>query len=151
MSRLKTFPEKNLKFILRRMINEIGPYDSEIISYTSRKILKEIFDDIALSVDEDDIQFIFALYELNPNFETDRIKIPELHSYEVITKRVATVTIEEYYSNKVDSYFDNPEDLESYIGWFGGAADWWEGNLIDREERDEETVETETERIKKIR
>lgn len=37
MSRLKTLPEKNLKFILRRMYNEIGSYNSKIISYTKKK------------------------------------------------------------------------------------------------------------------
>jgi hypothetical protein len=108
-----------------------------------------ILGDIGLTADNDDLSFIFSLYKMNPNFETEPIRIPELHTYEVITKRYAIIKVQELWKNEVDSYFDDENDFQDFDSWFGGS-DWWDGQMIDRDEYDEETEETEYDSINKI-
>jgi len=150
MSKLEKLPEKNFKFILKRMYDDIDRFgrNGDLISHANQKIIKDIFDDIGISIDQDDLGFILALYKLNPNFVTEKIKIPELYTYEVITKRYANVSIREYWKNEVNSYFEDEDDVNDFISWFGD--DWWEGEMIDREEYDEETTDTDIDEINKL-
>jgi len=147
MSKLEKLPQKNLKFILKRM--DEGLDKTSLISYHNQKVIKEIFDDIGMVVRGQDIDFIFALYRENPNFLTEELKLPTLHEYEIITKRYATISIREYWKNTHETYLDKEDDVDDFISWFGGG-DWWEGELIDRDEYDEETSETETDEINKL-
>jgi len=151
MSKLKKLPEKNLKFILKRMKDDIDRFGrpNNFISGSNRSIIKDIFDDIGLTLDTDDLSFIFALYKLNPNPEVGNLQIPQLHRYDVITKRYATISVREYWKNSIESYFEDENDVQDFDSWFGGA-DWWEGELIDREEYDEETTEADYDEINKI-
>ncbi len=147
MSKLEKLPQKNLKFILKRM--DEGLDKTSLISYHNQKVIKEIFDDIGMVVRGQDIDFIFALYRENPNFLTEELKLPTLHEYEIITKRYATISIREYWKNTHETYLDDEDDVDDFISWFGGG-DWWNGEMIDREEFDEETAETEIDEINKL-
>jgi hypothetical protein len=49
----------------------------------------------------------------------------------------------------VESYFDDENDVQTFEEWFGGN-DWWDGEMIDRDEYEEETTETEVDEINKI-
>lgn len=147
MSKLEKLPQKNLKFILKRM--DEGLDKTSLISYHNQKVIKEIFDDIGMVVRGQDIDFIFALYRENPNFLTEELKLPTLHEYEIITKRYATISIREYWKNTHETYLDDEDDVDNFISWFGGG-DWWNGEMIDREEFDEETAETEIDEINKL-
>jgi hypothetical protein len=147
MSKLEKLPQKNLKFILKRM--DEGLDKTSLISYHNQKVIKEIFDDIGMVVRGQDIDFIFALYRENPNFLTEELKLPTLHEYEIITKRYATISIREYWKNTHETYLNDEDDVDDFISWFGGG-DWWNGEMIDREEFDEETAETEIDEINKL-
>jgi len=147
MSKLEKLPQKNLKFILKRM--DEGLDKTSLISYHNQKVIKEIFDDIGMVVRGQDIDFIFALYRENPNFLTEELKLPTLHEYEIITKRYATISIREYWKNTHETYLDDEDDVDDFISWFGGG-DWWDGEMIDRDEYDEETAETEIDEINKL-
>jgi ABC-type multidrug transport system ATPase subunit len=147
MSKLEKLPQKNLKFILKRMNESLDK--TSLISYHNQKVIKEIFDDIGMVDRGQDIDFIFALYRENPNFLTEELKLPTLHEYEIITKRYATISIREYWKNTHETYLDDEDDVDDFISWFGGG-DWWNGEMIDREEFDEETAETEIDEINKL-
>jgi len=121
----------------------------QLISSSTQKIVKDIFDDIGMNINNKDMEFVFALYRDNPNYLTEEIKIPELHEYEIITKRYATISIREYWKNTYESYFNDEDDVDDFQSWFGGA-DWWDGEMIDRDEYDEETDETEIDEINKL-
>jgi hypothetical protein len=151
MSKFKNYSEKNLKFLLRRIRQDVDPFGKgkDLISNTGKKWVMNILEDIGLSADNNDLSFIFSLYKMNPNFETEPIRIPKLHTYEVITKRYAIIKVQELWRNNVDSYFDDENDFQDFDSWFGGS-DWWEGQRIDRDEYDEETEETEYDSINKI-
>jgi len=147
MSKLEKLPQKNLKFILKRMNESLDK--TSLISHHNQKVIKEIFDDIGMVVRGQDIDFIFALYRENPNFLIEELKLPTLHEYEIITKRYATISIREYWKNTHETYLDDEDDVDDFISWFGGG-DWWDGEMIDREEFDEETAETEIDEINKL-
>ena len=151
MSKLEKLPQKNLKFILKRMNEGIELFGDrrQLISSSTQRIVKEIFNDIGMNINDKDMEFVFALYRDNPNYLTEEIKIPELHEYEVITKRYATISVREYWKNTYESYFNDEDDVDDFQSWFGGA-NWWDGEMIDREEFDEETAETEIDEINKL-
>jgi hypothetical protein len=151
MSKIEKLSEKNIKFILRRMYGDIDSFGTprDLISGANQKIIKDIFDDIGMTIENYDLNFIFALYRLNPNFETESLKMPQLHTYEVYTKRYATISVRELWKNTVESYFEDEDDVQDFDGWFGGN-DWWEGEMVDREEYDEETTDTDYDEINKL-
>jgi predicted transcriptional regulator YdeE len=151
MSKLEKLPQKNLKFILKRMNEGIELFGNrrQLISSSTQKIVKDIFNDIGMNINDKDMEFVFALYRDNPNYLTEEIKIPELHEYEIITKRYATISIREYWKNTYESYFNDEDDVDDFQSWFGGA-DWWDGEMIDRDEYAEETDETEIDEINKL-
>jgi predicted transcriptional regulator YdeE len=151
MSKLEKLPQKNLKFILKRMNEGIELLGDrrQLISSSTQKIVKDIFNDIGMNINDKDMEFVFALYRDNPNYLTEEIKIPELHEYEIITKRYATISIREYWKNTYESYFNDEDDVDDFQSWFGGA-DWWDGEMIDRDEYAEETDETEIDEINKL-
>ena len=147
MSKLEKLPQKNLKFILKRM--DEGIFIRDLFSHANQIVIKQIFEDIGMSLDKNDMEFVFALYKENPNFLTEEIKLPKLHQYEIVTKRYARIEVREYWKNTHESYLDDENDVLEFIDWFG-TSDWWEGEMIDRDEYDEETTETETDEINKL-
>ena len=151
MSKFKNLTEKNIRFLLKRMNNNIGDYGRprELVSGANQKIVKDILDDIGMSVETEDFSFIFSLYRMNPNYETEPIKIPELHTYEITTKRYATINVREYWKNTIENYLEDENDVQDFEEWFG-EADWWSGEMIDRDEYDEETTDTDIDEINKI-
>jgi hypothetical protein len=102
-----------------------------------------------MAIETEDFSFIYSLYRMNPNYETEPIKIPELHTYEIITRRYATISVKEMWKNTVDSYLEDEDDVQDFVGWFDNS-DWWEGEMIDRDEYDEETTDTDIDEINKI-
>jgi len=151
MSKFKNLTEKNMRFILKKMNNDIGKYGKprELVSGVNEKIVKDILDDIGMSVETEDFSFIYSLYRMNPNYETDPIKIPELHTYEITTKRYATISVREHWKNTFKSYLEDEDDVQDFVGWFDNS-DWWDGDMIDRDEYDEETTDTDIDEINKI-
>ena len=76
MSKLEKLPQKNLRFILKRMSDDILIRD--LFSQGNQRLIRQIFEDIGMSIDKNDIEFVFALYRENPNFLTEEIKLPKL-------------------------------------------------------------------------
>ena len=151
MSKFKNLTEKNMRFILKKMNNDIDNYGqpTELVSGVNEKIVKDILDDIGMVAETKDLSFIFSLYRMNPNYETEPIKIPELHTYEIITKRYATINVREYWKSTVENYLEYEGDVQEFIDWFDNT-EWWEGDMIDRDEYDEETTDTDIDEINKI-
>jgi len=151
MSKFKNLTEKNMRFLLKRMNNNIGDYGRprELVSGANQKIVKDILDDIGMVAETEDLSFIFSLYRMNPNYETEPIKVPELQTYEIITRRYARISVKELWKNTVDSYLEDEDDVQEFEEWFSNS-DWWEGEMIYREEYDEETTDTDIDKINKL-
>jgi hypothetical protein len=154
MSKFKNLTEKNMRFLLKRMNNDINEYGkpTELVSGLNKKIVKKILDDIGMVAETKDFSFIFSLYQINPNYETEPIKIPELHTYEVTTKRYASILVREYWKNTVENYLEDEYNVQEFIDWFDypEAFEWWDGEMIDRDQYDEETTDTDIDEINKI-
>ena len=133
------------------MNNNIDDYGrpKELVSGANQKIVKNILDDIGMVAETKDLSFIFSLYRMNPNYETEPIKIPELHTYEIVTKRSATISVNELWKSTVENYLEYEGDVQEFIDWFDNT-EWWEGEMIDRDEYDEETRDTDIDEINKI-
>ena len=133
------------------MNNNIGDYGrpKELVSGANQKIVKDILDDIGMVAETKDLSFIFSLYRMNPKEATEPSKIPELHTYEIVTKRSATISVREYWKSTVENYLEDEGDVQEFIDWFDNT-EWWEGEMIDRDEYDEETTDTDIDEINKI-
>ena len=55
----------------------------------------------------------------------------------------------EYWKNTFKSYLEDEDDVQDFVGWFDNS-DWWDGDMIDRDEYDEETTDTDIDEINKI-
>ncbi len=73
MSKLEKLPQKNLKFILKKICE--GVYEKDLFSHANQRLIRRIFDDIGININNKDIEFVFALYRDNPNFLTEEIKL----------------------------------------------------------------------------
>ena len=51
--------------------------------------------------------------------------------------------------NTIENYLEDEPDVQDFEEWFG-EADWWSGEMIDRDEYDEETRDTDIDEINKI-
>lgn len=151
MSKFKNLTEKNMRFLLKRMNNNIDNYGqpTELVSGVNQKIVKDILDDIGMVAETEDLSFIFSLYRMNPNYETEPIKIPELHTYKITTKRYATISVIEFWKSTIENYLEYEGDVQEFMDWFDNP-DWWEGEMIERDEYDEETTDTDIDEINKI-
>jgi hypothetical protein len=151
-SRLENFPEKNLKFILKKMNEKIvyEPRFTNLISNESKKVITEIFDKIGLDKpDNADLTFLYQLYKDNPNYQSEPLEIPKLNTFGIVTKRHAILYVRELWESEVGTYLEDEKDVQSFEEWFG-IADWWDGKMIERDYTDEETTDTDIESINKI-
>jgi hypothetical protein len=137
-SQFEKFSEKNLKLILR-VISEVI-YERDLINYSNRKNIKSKLDDLGFQISSKDYEFLFELFRLNPNFETEKIQLPLLHNYEVTFQRSVVKYSVEYWERDVESYLTNDNDLKGFIDEFDDV-EWWEGKLVDEDPGDEETTD----------
>lgn len=137
-SQFEQFPEKNLKLILR-LISEVI-YERDLINYSNRKNIKSKLDDLGFQITSKDYEFLFELFRLNPNFESEKIQIPSLHNYEVTFERQVIKYSTEYWEKDVQSYLTGDNDLKEFIDEFDDV-DWWDGKMVDEDLGNEETTE----------
>lgn len=137
-SQFEKFPEKNLKLILR-VISEVI-YERDLINYSNRKNIKSKLDDLGFQISSKDYEFLFELFRINPNFETEKIKLPSLHNYEITFERQVMKYATEYWEKDVESYLTGDNDLKEFIDEFDDV-DWWDGKMVDEDLGNEETTD----------
>jgi hypothetical protein len=137
-SQFEKFPEKNLKLILR-VISEVI-YERDLINYSNRKNIKSKLDDLGFQISSKDYEFLFELFRINPNFETEKIKLPSLHNYEITFERQVMKYSTEYWEKDVQSYLTGDNDLKEFIDEFDDV-DWWDGKMVDEDLGNEETTD----------
>jgi len=137
-SQFEKFPEKNLKLILR-VISEVI-YERDLFSYSNRKNIKSKLDDLGFQISSKDYEFLFELFRLNPNFETEKIQLPSLHNYEITFQRSVVKYSVEHWQKDVESYLSKDNDIKEFIDEFDDV-EWWDGELVDEDPGDEETTD----------
>lgn len=146
---LSNYSQKNLRLILKMINEEINRKEDFFVS-KYKQILQDKMSLINLElIDNDVYSFLIQLYIDNPNYQTEEITVPILNEYIVTTKRIATIDVREFYENEVSSYLKNEDDLQEMEEYYS-LTDWWEGEMVDRDEYNEETMDTEIYEITRV-
>lgn len=146
---LSNYSQKNLRLILKMINEEINRKEDFFIS-KYKQLLQDKMSLINLElIDNDVYSFLIQLYIDNPNYQTEEITVPILNEYIVTTKRTATIDVREFYDNEVSSYLKNEDDLQEMEEYYS-VTDWWEGEMVDRDEYNEETMDTEIYQITRV-
>lgn len=146
-SQFEKFPEKNLRLILR-VISEVV-YDRDLVTYSNVRDMKSKLEDLGFQPSNMDYEFLFELMRLNPNFETEKIKMPSLHDYEITFARQVVRYSTEYWAKDVESYLSDKDDMKSFVDEMG-RVEWWSGDMVDEDHGDEETTDLSIWDINKI-
>ncbi len=152
MNRLQKLTEKSLKLILRMIYNSVESYGrpSNIFDYANDRLIREELDLINLkNLDYSEMSFILQLYKSNPNYETEPLKLPKLGTFEVKTRRIAELREKQWWVMDYESFLEDPDDVNIFLAE-NDDYDWWDGEMIDSESYDEETLGTEIDDVKKI-
>lgn len=146
---LSNYSQKNLRLILKMINEEINRKEDFFIS-KYKQLLQDKMALINLElIDNEVYSFLIQLYIDNPNYQTEEITVPILNEYIVTTKRTATIDFSEFYENEVSSYLKNEDDLQEMEEYYS-VTDWWEGEMVDRDEYNEETMDTEIYEITRV-
>lgn len=97
----------------------------------------------------DELGFFIKLVEMNPDYETEPINVPELKILDVEIGVDLTEYVYEKWSHKVKTYLD--EDDESMIRDQMADTSYWEGTLLDKIEDSIDINEEKIERITRIK
>ena len=142
-SKFEKMPKKNLKKVLSLMEEYIERRGnpSLYIDYRNDGAIKDALEVIGININDFDINFLTQLRIENPNFETEDIKVPTLKVVEVITERQAIIRVNESWTQEVNSYIDE-DNLGRFLEEMSDNK-WWEGDKVDEDIYDEETISTE--------
>jgi hypothetical protein len=152
---LNKIPDKTLKLILQMMNEGLDRDDFESEPFESSTIreVEDILSPLGITFnDEINYSFFVQLYLDNPNFETESIKRPSLMSYEVLHDESVREWRTYTYRNVVDSYYPVDDNMLHSLrsngdGWY----DYWDGQLVNDDVDDTESMEDDIQRIKRIR
>lgn len=152
---LNKIPDKTLKLILQMMYEGLdeGDFKSEPFDSNTISEVEDILSPIGITFnDEINYSFFVQLYLENPNFETEEIKRPTLMSYEVLHDESVREWRTYTYRNVVDSYYPVDNDMLNSLrsngdGWY----DYWDGQLVNDDVDDTESMEDDIQSIKRIR
>ena len=152
MNRLQKLSEKNLKLILKMIYNSIESFGRprDILSYTNQDLIREELGLIGINnVDDMEMSFLLQLYKSNPNYETDTIKIPRLNKFEVKTMRSADVREKQWWVSEYETFLEEEDSFSEFLSETDDY-EWWDGDMVDSETYNEETISTEVDDVKKI-
>ena len=142
----KTFSEKELRWIISQLQDiDLSDYD-EVVFDEVEDVVKYVG---AHDLHWDELGFFIKLVDMNPDYETEPIKVPELKVLDVEIGVDLTEYIYEKWSHKVKTYLD--EDDESMILDQMADTSYWEGTLLDKNEYSSDLNEEKIERITRLK
>jgi len=96
-------------------------------------------------LDWSELGFFIKLVKMNPNYETEPIRVPKLKSVDVYLGVDVTEYVFERWRHRIDTYLDeNEKDL---IREQLGDTSYWEGDLVDKDYYQSEVNEEKVEDI----
>lgn len=143
------YDERTLRLIIETLLESGVEYDSEF----DDSMCDEIEDALKYIGIEpknwEDYTFYFQLLRINPNYENESIKVPELGKYEVDTDVILYESARETWRKNVFSYFDSRDLIEQQV-INNYDSSYWEGDMIEREVFDSSTEREEISNVKRI-
>jgi hypothetical protein len=120
--------EKQLKWILSQL-QEID------LNYYGESEIEEVEDIVKYAglnnLHWDELGFFIKLVEMNPNYETEPIRVPKLKTVDVYIGVDLTEYVFEKWRHTVQTYLD--KDETDLIQEQMSETSYWEGDLIDKE------------------
>ncbi len=131
------------------MLHEEVRNKNDFFQSGSRKIVAEKMSLINFTINNDTYCFLIQLFIDNPNYQTEDIIVPKINEYVITTKRLATIDVREFWESEVSSYLKDENDLKEMQEVYD-IIDWWDGEKVDSDEYNEDTIETEIYEINKL-
>ena len=120
--------EKQLKWILSQL-QEID------LNYYGDSEVEEVEDIVKYAglnnLHWDELGFFIKLVEMNPNYETEPIKVPKLKTVDVFMSVDLTEYVIEKWRHTIQTYLD--KDETDLIQEQMSDISYWEGDMIDKE------------------
>ena len=149
----KKYDERTLRLIISTLLEV---FEQESLNYEDSfdETICDYIDDtlkyIGINIKNwEDYSFYVQLVRINPNYETEKIKVPELGKYEVDLDVTLTEYAVETWRHDVYSYFDQ-KDLISEQLFNHGDYSYWEGNMIDKEVYDSHTDDVKVSHVERV-
>ena len=142
----KTFSEKELRWIISQLQEiDLSDYD-EVVFDEVVDVVKYVG---AHDLHWDELGFFIKLVDMNPDYETEQIKVPELKVLDVEIGVDVTEYAYEKWSHTVQTYLD--EDDTGMIRDQMVDTSYWEGTLLDSNVDSIDINEEKIERITRIK
>jgi hypothetical protein len=146
----KKYDERTLRLIIQTLLESDMDYDSEF----DDSMCDEIDDSLKyIGINPkhwEDYTFYVQLVKINPNYETESIKVPELNKYAVDTDVRTYESAVETWQREVFSYFDTKDMIEQQVENDNDTA-YWEGNMLHREVYDSSHEDQNISSIKRVK
>jgi hypothetical protein len=120
--------EKQLKWIL----SQLQDIDLNYYGVSEIEEVEDIVKYAGLNnLHWDELGFFIKLVEMNPNYETESIRVPKLKTVDVYISVDLTEYVFEKWRHTVQTYLD--KDETDLIQEQMSETSYWEGDLIDKE------------------
>lgn len=134
----KKYDERTIRLIIETLVDEGIDFDSNF----DESVCDEIDDALKyIGINPknwEDYSFYIQLVKINPNYETENIKVPELNKYAVDIDATLYETAIETWRHKIYSYFDNKDMIKQQVGNHPDYT-YWEGEMVHRDVHDSST------------
>jgi len=144
------YDERTLRLIIETLLESGLEYDAEF----DDRMCDEIDDAlkyIGINPKQwEDYTFYVQLVKINPNYETENIKVPELNKYAVDTDVRTYESAVETWRREVFSYFDNKDMIEQQVENDHDTM-YWDGDMKHREVYDSSHEDENISNIKRLK
>ena len=146
----KKYDERTLRLIIETLLESDIDYDSEFDDSMCDEI-DDVLKYIGINPKRwEDYTFYMQLVKINPNYETESIKVPELNKYAVDTDVRTYESAVETWQREVFSYFDTKDMIVQQVENDNDTA-YWEGNMLHREVYDSSHEDQNISSIKRVK
>ena len=146
----KKYDERTLRLIIETLLDSGVEYDAEFDDSMCDEI-DDALKYIGINPKQwEDYTFYVQLVKINPNYETESIKVPELNKYAVDTDVRVYETAVETWQREVFSYFDNGDMVQQQVVNDNDTM-YWEGDMLHREVYDSSYEDQNISSIKRVK
>ena len=146
----KKYDERTLRLIIETLLESGLEHDAEFDDSMCDEI-DDALKYIGINPKQwEDYTFYVQLVKINPNYETESIKVPELNKYAVDTDVRTYESAVETWQREVFSYFDTKDMIVQQVENDNDTA-YWEGNMLHREVYDSSHEDENISNIKRLK
>jgi hypothetical protein len=146
----KKYDERTLRLIIETLLESGLEHDDEFDD-SMCDVIDDALKYIGITPKQwEDYTFYVQLVKINPNYETESIKVPELNKYAVDTDVRTYESAVETWQREVFSYFDTKDMIEQQVENDHNTM-YWEGDMLHREVYDSSHEDQNISSIKRVK